>query len=189
MLPIGLGVGLSEKYTKRLQPLIQTVASFPGSLLFPMLILAFGALKIPLGIGSLVLMMLGTQWYVLFNVVAGARAMPSDLREVAKSFRYNRMQRFRWLYLPAIFPYLVTGIISAAGGAWNASIVAEYVTTKNGVISTPGIGSSISLAAQAGDYPMLTASVLTMVIAVALINYLVWLRLYRYSEERFALNE
>lgn len=188
MLPLGLFVGLSEKWTHRLQPLIQTFASFPGSLLFPALILIFHALKIPLGIGSLLLMMLGTQSYVLFNVMAGARAMPSDLREVAKSFGYNRIQRFCWLYLPAIFPYLITGILSAAGGAWNASIVAEYVTTKNGVVTTPGIGSSISLAAQNGDYPLLTASILMMVVTVALINYLVWLRLYHFAEKRFSLN-
>lgn len=188
MLPLGLAIGLSEKWTHRLQPLIQTVASFPGSLLFPLLVLVFQGLRIPLGIGSLVLMLLGTQWYVLFNVLAGARAMPSDLREVAVSFGYSRMQRFFWLYLPAVFPYLITGILTAAGGAWNASVVAEYVTTKNGVLTTPGIGSSISLAAQNGDYPLLTASIFTMVVAVALLNYLVWLRLYHYSEKRFALN-
>ena len=188
MLPFGLAVGLSEKWTHRLQPVIQIGASFPASLLFPLMILLFQWAGISLGIGSLVLMLLGTQWYVLFNVMAGARAIPSDFREVAKSFQYNLWQRFCYLYVPAVFPYLITGVLSAAGGAWNASIVAEYVDSRNGVISTPGIGSSISIAAQNNDYPLLAASIFVMVVAVALLNYLVWLRLYHYSEKKFALN-
>ena len=188
MLPLGLAIGLSNKWTQRLQPLIQVGASFPASLLFPLAIFVFQWLHIPLGIGSLVLMLLGTQWYVLFNVIAGARAMPSDLREVAASFRYNRIQRFVWLYLPAVFPYLITGILSAAGGAWNTSIVAEYVDYNNQIFTVPGIGSSISIAAQNNDYAGLAASIVVMMSGVAFINYLVWLRLYHYSEQRFALN-
>ena len=133
-------------------------------------------------------MLMGTQWYILFNVMAGAKAMPSDLRETAKSFSFNRFQRLLWLELPAIFPYLITGIVSAAGGAWNASIVAEYTTYKGEVWTTAGIGSSISLAAQNNDYPLLAASILILVAVVALINYQVWLKLYHYSEKRFALN-
>ena len=133
-------------------------------------------------------MLLGTQWYILFNVMAGTRAMPSDLREAAASFRFNRIQRFLWVYVPAIFPYLITGILSASGGAWNASIVAEYAMFKGQVLTTPGLGSSISLAAQNNNFPLLAASVLVMVIVVVIINYQVWLRLYHYSEKRFALN-
>jgi len=188
MLPLGLAIGLSEKWCRILQPIIQVGASFPATLLFPALILVFKVLGISLGIGSIVLMLMGTQWYILFNVMAGARAMPSDLKDVSKSFHFNRMQRFKWLNLPAVFPYLITGILSASGGAWNASIVSEYVTYKNQVLTTPGIGSAISLAAQNNDYSLLTASLLVMVVVVVLLNYLVWLKLYHYSEKRFALN-
>lgn len=188
MLPLGLAIGLSEKWTYKLEPFLQIAASFPASLLFPILIFIFHWLNIPLGIGSVFLILMGTQWYVLFNVMAGARAMPSDLKEVALSFHYNRMQKFFWLYLPAVFPYLITGILSAAGGAWNASIVAEYVNFNNQVLTAPGIGSSINMAAQEGNIPLLTASIFVMMATVALINYFVWLRLYRYSEKRFALN-
>jgi len=188
MLPLGLAIGLSEKWFRILEPIIQITASFPATLLFPVLVLIFSLLGISLGFGSIILMLMGTQWYILFNVMAGIRAMPSDLREAAASFRFNRFQRFFWLYIPAIFPYLITGVLSASGGAWNASIVAEYVTFKKQVLTTPGIGSSISLAAQNNNYPLLAASVLVMVVVVVIINYQVWLRLYHYSEKRFALN-
>ncbi len=188
MLPLGLAIGLSEKWERVIQPILQVGASFPATLLFPALILLFKYIGIGLGIGSVILMFMGTQWYILFNVMAGAKAMPSDLREVARSFRFSRMLRFRRLYLPAIFPYFITGMLSAAGGAWNTSIVAEYATYKEQVWTTPGIGSSISLAAQNNDFPLLAASILVMVVVVVLLNYQVWLRLYHYSEKRFALN-
>jgi NitT/TauT family transport system permease protein len=188
MLPIGLAIGLSDKYSRVLQPIIQVSASFPATLLFPALIVLFKFIGIPLGIGSVLLMLMGTQWYVLFNVMAGAKAMPSDLKEVAKSFHFRRAHRFLWLYLPAVFPYLVTGVLSAAGGAWNASIVSEYATYKDQVWTTPGIGSSISLAAQNNDFPLLAASIAILVVVVIGLNYQVWLRLYHYSEKRFALN-
>jgi NitT/TauT family transport system permease protein len=188
MVPLGLAIGLSEKWFRILEPIIQVGASFPATLLFPVLILVFKLWGISLGIGSIFLMLLGTQWYILFNVMAGTRAMPSDLREAARSFRFNRIQRFLWLYVPAIFPYLITGILSASGGAWNASIVAEYAMFKGQVLTTPGLGSSISMAAQNKNFPLLAASILVMVIVVVIINYQVWLRLYHYSEKRFALN-
>ena len=187
-LPLGLAIGLSEKWSRVLQPLMQIGASFPATLLFPILVLAFKLAHIPLGIGSIILMLLGTQWYILFNVMAGAKAMPSDLREVASSFRFSRNNRFRWLYVPSLFPYLITGVITASGGAWNASIVSEYVTYQDKVWTTPGLGSTISLAAQNNDYSLLAASIFIMVIVVALLNLQVWLRLYHYSEKRYALN-
>jgi NitT/TauT family transport system permease protein len=187
-LPLGLAIGLSEIWSRRLEPIIQIGASFPAPLLFPAVILILKYVGIPLGIGSIALMFLGSFWYILFNVVAGAKAMPSDLREVAASFALNRMQRFRWLHLPAVFPYLVTGLLTASGGAWNASIVSEYVMYKGTVLTTPGIGSSISLAAQNGNMPLLTASVFVLCVSVVLLNLTVWLRLYHYSEKRFAIN-
>jgi NitT/TauT family transport system permease protein len=187
-VPIGLMIGLSKTLSSKLEPILQVAASFPGSLLFPALLWFFSLTKISLGFGSVILMLAGTGWYVLFNVIAGVNAIPSDLREVAKSFQYSRLQRFRWLHIPGIFPYLLTGIVTASGGAWNVSIVAEYISYNGQVRMTPGIGSSISLAAQEGNIPFLIASVLVMVFVVALWNYQVWLRLYHYSEKRFSLN-
>lgn len=188
MLPLGLAIGLSEKWSRTIQPVLQIVASFPATLLFPGLIFLFRLVGIPLQIGSIILMVLGTQWYVLFNVMAGVKAMPSDLKEAARTFRFNRVQRFLWLQVPAVFPYLITGVLSASGGAWNASIVSEYVTYKDQVWSIPGIGSTISAAAQNNDYPLLAGGIFVMVLVVVLINFQVWMRLYHYSEKRFALN-
>ncbi len=187
-VPLGLMIGLSKTLSSKLEPILQIAASFPGSLLFPALLWFFSLTKISLGFGSVILMLAGTGWYVLFNVIAGVNAIPSDLKEVAKSFHYSRIQRFRWLDVPGIFPYLMTGIVTASGGAWNVSIVAEYISYNGQVRMTPGIGSSINLAAQEGDIPLLIASVLVMVSVVALWNYQVWLRLYHYSEKRFSLN-
>jgi NitT/TauT family transport system permease protein len=187
-LPLGLKVGLSETWSRRLEPLLQIAASFPATLLFPILILLFHKTGLSLGIGSIVLMMMGTLWYILFNVIAGTKAIPTDLKEVSVAFRWKKTERFFHFYLPAIFPYLITGLISAAGGAWNASIVAEYVTYRNELLTVPGIGSMIRLSAQNGQIPLLIASMLSMSFVVVLINYQVWLRLYHYSEKRFSLN-
>ncbi len=187
-LPLGLTIGLSEKLSKNLEPVIQVTASFPATLLFPILILLFNYLGISLNIGSIVLMLMGTLWYILFNVIAGAKALPSDLKEVSIAFGLKRMQRLLRLYLPAIFPYLITGLLAAAGGAWNASIVAEYISYKNQILTVPGIGSTINLSAQNGEIPLLVASILVMAGVVVLLNYQVWLRLYHYSEKRFSLN-
>src|SRR5213078_1519884 len=146
----GLAIGLSARLSRLLQPVVQVLASFPSPLLFPIVILAlqatakglWGRANDPtvLEWGSILLMLLGTQWYILFNVVAGAMAIPADLREAAHSFRFSRKQRFWTLYLPAIFPYLVTGWVTAAGGAWNASIVSEYVTYEKQTLTAFGLG-------------------------------------------------
>jgi NitT/TauT family transport system permease protein len=187
-LPLGLWIGLSENISNRLEPVIQVTASFPATLLFPIMILLFNLVGISLNIGSIVLMLLGTQWYILFNVIAGAKAMPSDLKEVAVTFRLNYWQKFWKLHLPAVFPYFITGLVTAAGGAWNTSIVAEYVSYKNQILSVPGIGSTINFAAQNEEIPLLIASILLMAVVVVALNYQVWLRLYHYSEKRFSLN-
>jgi NitT/TauT family transport system permease protein len=134
-------------------------------------------------------MLLGTQWYILFNVIAGSMAIPGDLREAAHSYRLRRRLRFLALYLPAVFPYLVTGWVTAAGGAWNASIVAEFVTFKGQVLTTNGLGAQISLAAERADFPHLAASVMVMAIVVVLFNRTVWKRLYAIAEERFSLSK
>ena len=133
------------------------------------------------------LMLLGTQWYILFNVIAGAMAIPTDLREAAAVFRFGRWQRWRTLILPGIFPYLVTGLVTASGGAWNASIVAEYFHFQGTILSAPGLGSTISRASDAGRFDVLLAATLMMATMVVLINRLVWRRLYRLASSRFKL--
>jgi NitT/TauT family transport system permease protein len=187
-LPAGLAIGLSPRLSRVLQPVTQVAASFPAPMLFPAVLLLMHALHIPLSIGSVVLMLLGTQWYILFNVVAGASSIPADLREAAESYRLGRWQRFRTLYVPAVFPYLVTGWVTAAGGAWNASIVAEYVSFHGNVQTAWGVGSQISLAAQRADLPGLAAGVLVLSSLVVLLNRSLWRRCYALAEQRYSLN-
>ena len=188
-LPAGLAIGLSPKLSRIFQPIVQIAASFPAPMLFPLVIAGLKVAGISLGWGSVLLMLLGTQWYILFNVIAGAMSIPSDLREVARSYHMDRMMRFRTLYFPAVFPYLVTGWVTAAGGAWNASIVAEYVTFKGAVLTTNGLGAQISMAAERADFPALAASVILMAAIVVLFNRSVWRRLYALAEERFSLSK
>jgi NitT/TauT family transport system permease protein len=188
-LPAGLAIGLSPRLSRVLQPVVQVVASFPAPMLFPIVIAILAAAGVSLDFGSVVLMLLGTQWYILFNVIAGAMAVPSDLREMARSYRIRGWQRFRDLYFPAVFPYLVTGWVTAAGGAWNASIVAEYVTFRSDVLRARGLGDQISYAAQQADFPLLAASILVMSLVVVVFNRTVWRRCYRVAEERFSLNK
>jgi NitT/TauT family transport system permease protein len=187
-LPAGIAIGLSPRLSRVLQPVVQVVASFPAPMLFPAVVLGLKALGVSLGIGSVVLMLLGTQWYVLFNVVAGATAIPADLREAASVFRLSRWQRFRTLYFPAVFTYLVTGWVTAAGGAWNASIVSEYMSFGGDVLTTRGLGSTITVAAADGNFPVLGASVAVMALVVVGFNRLVWRRLHALGEERFSLS-
>lgn len=186
-LPAGLMIGLSPKRSRLFQPVVQVMASFPAPMLFPAAIAMMTWLSLPLGWGSVVLMLLGTQWYILFNVIAGAMAVPADLREAAKSYHFSRWARFRHVYLPSVFPYLVTGWVTAAGGAWNASIVAEYVTYKGGVLQTNGVGALISRAAAEADFPLLAASVLIMAVVVVAFNRFIWQRLYRTAQETYSL--
>jgi len=185
-LPAGLAIGLSPRLSRLLQPVVQVVASFPAPMLFPAVVVVLHAAGVSLGIGSVVLMLLGTQWYVLFNVVAGATAIPADLREAAELFRFGRWQRFRQLHLPSVFPYLLTGWVTAAGGAWNASIVSEYVATGGETLAAHGLGATISRQATAGRFPELAAAVLVMAVVVVGFNRLVWRRLHAVGEERFS---
>ena len=186
-LPAGLAIGLSPRLSRILQPVVQVVASFPAPMLFPAVVAVLTAAGVGLGWGSIVLMLLGTQWYVLFNVIAGATAIPADLREVTQIYRMGRLQRFRELYFPCVFPYLVTGWVTAAGGAWNASIVSEYMSFRGQVLATQGLGARISVAAASGDFPALAAAITLMAAMVALFNRLVWRRLNGLAEERFSL--
>lgn len=188
-LPAGIAVGLSPRLSRVVQPVAQVLASFPAPMLFPAVIAVLHAAHVKLDWGSIVLMLLGTQWYIFFNVIAGAVAVPADLREAAQSYHFNLWQRLRAVYLPAVFPYLVTGWVTAAGGAWNASIVAEYVTFKTEVLTAPGLGAAISEAASNADLPRLAAAVTVMSVIVVIFNRLVWHNCYRLAEERFSLDK
>jgi NitT/TauT family transport system permease protein len=132
-------------------------------------------------------MLMGTQWYLLFNIIAGARAIPQDLKYTSDLIGLTRWQRWRTLILPALFPYIITGAITASGGAWNASIVAEYVHFGGQVLSTTGVGALIAQATGSGDYPLLLTATLSMILAVILINRLLWRRLYLIAEEKYRM--
>jgi len=187
-VPAGIYIGTNPRASRILQPIVQVAASFPAPMLFPVVLLLLAKLDIPLGVGSVALMMLGTQWYILFNVIAGAMSSPHDLVEAADVYRLGRGQRWRLLLLPGVFPHLVTGWVTAAGGAWNASIVSEYVHAAGTVQTADGLGALISTAADRGDLPLLAAGVLTMATVVVLINRLFWKRLYHLAERRYALS-
>ncbi len=188
-LPAGLAIGLSPRLSRAFQPVVQVAASFPAPMLFPLVIAVLQWAGVSLGVGSIALMLLGTQWYILFNVIAGAMAIPSDLREAARSYGITGWLRFRSLYFPGTFPYLVTGWVTAAGGAWNASIVAEFLTFKGRTIRTEGLGAQISAAAAGADFPRLAASILVMSAIVVVFNRTVWHRCYALAEQRFSLSK
>ena len=189
-VPAGVAIGLSPRWSRRLQPVVQVVASIPATAIFPIFLLALVNLPGGLSWASILLMLLGTQWYILFNVIAGAMAIPSDLREATTNYHVTGWRKWRTLILPGIFPYLITGLLTASGGAWNASIVSEYVQFNNHTLSTPGLGASIAAAAAATpnpNYPVLLAGTLLMAVFVVALNRLLWKRLYRLAERRYTL--
>jgi NitT/TauT family transport system permease protein len=186
-IPVGVAIGFQPKLARIAQPLAQIAASVPATALFPIVLLGIIQLGGGLGIASILLMLLGTQWYILFNVIAGALAIPSELREVGGVFRFNRLLRWRVIILPGIFPYLVTGLVTASGGAWNASIVAEYFHLKGQVFMTAGLGARISQASDVGRFDILLLSTVVMSAMVVCINRLVWRPLYRLAENRYRL--
>jgi NitT/TauT family transport system permease protein len=186
-VPVGVAIGRDRRLAQVLQPLVQIAASVPATALFPALLLFLVHIAGGLEIASVALMMLGTMWYILFNVIAGAQAIPAELFEAAVVYKLPRLQRWRTLILPGIFPYLITGIITAVGGAWNASIVSEYVQFQGHTLSTPGLGSLISHTSATGNYHVLLAATAVMSILVVLTNRLVWRRLYRLAEEKYQL--
>lgn len=186
-VPLGLWIGMNPKWAKRLQPVVQVGNSYPYSLLFAAITAWLLHWRIGLGFTSVLLMVLSTLWYLLFNIIAGAQAIPSDLREMGKAFRLTRWKRFTTLYLPSIFPFLVTGWVTATGGAWNASIITEFVSGGGRTYATFGLGSELQLATSANDIPMIAASSLLMAGLVVLFNRLVWMPLYRVAEQRYNL--
>ena len=186
-VPVGVIVGLQPRLSAIAQPVAQIAASVPATALFPIVLLFLIRVGGGLGIGSIILLLLGTQWYILFNVIAGASAIPADLKEVCTVFHLGRWDRWRQLFLPAIFPYLVTGFVTASGGAWNASIVAEYFRFQGKTISTVGLGAVISAATDHGDFPMLLGATIVMAIMVVVFNRLVWRRLYVLAATKYKL--
>jgi NitT/TauT family transport system permease protein len=187
-VPVGVAIGMNPRLAERAQPIVQMVASIPATALFPALLLIVLRLPGGLNLAAVGLMLLGTQWYILFNVIAGAMAIPSDLREASAIYQLRGWRRWRYLILPAIFPSLVTGLITASGGAWNASIVSEYVTFNNHTYSTVGLGALIAGSANNAQFALLLAATLTMAAIVVAINRLVWRRLYGVAEQRFHLD-
>jgi NitT/TauT family transport system permease protein len=187
-IPVGVYIGLRPRLAAIAQPIAQIAASVPATALFPIVLLALIRLGSGLGIGSIVLLLMGTQWYVLFNVIAGASAIPSDLKEVCDVYRFSRLERWRKLLLPGIFPYLITGFVTASGGAWNASIVAEYFHFHGQTFTITGLGAVISRATDTGNFPTLLAATIVMASIVVTVNRLLWRRLYVLASGRFSMN-
>jgi NitT/TauT family transport system permease protein len=186
-IPAGVAIGFHPQLARIAQPLAQIAASVPATALFPVILLALIRLGGGMGIGSIALMLLGTQWYILFNVIAGAMAIPSDLKEVATLFHFTTIQKWKTVILPGIFPFLITGLVTASGGAWNASIVAEYFRLHNQTLQTVGLGAVISAATDSGQFQILLLATIVMATMVVTINRLVWRPLYRLAETRYKL--
>jgi NitT/TauT family transport system permease protein len=186
-IPAGVAIGFNPRLARIAQPLAQIAASVPATALLPVILLLLIRVGGGLGLASIVVLLLGTQWYVLFNVIAGAMAIPTDLKECCSVFRVQGIERWKKLILPGIFPYLVTGLVTASGGAWNASIVAEYFHFKGHIYTTTGLGATISQATDAGNFDLLLAATMMMAATVVTINRLVWRKLYALAETRFRL--
>ena len=188
-VPVGVLIGTNAGAARLLQPVVQIFAAIPATALFPVLLLGLATMPGGGNLAAVLLMLLGTQWYLLFNVIAGASAIPQDLKYTTQLLRLRGWRRWRTLILPGLFPYIVTGLITASGGAWNASIVAEYTQFGGQTLQLTGLGALISEATALGDYAMLLASTVTMVVAVVLINRLFWRRLYQVAETRYRMDQ
>ncbi|MGC0417959.1 ABC transporter permease [Embleya sp. AB8] len=186
-VPVGVRIGFSPKLTRIAQPVIQVLASFPANFLFPLAVWFFLKTGLSINVGGILLMALGAQWYILFNTIAGALSIPTDLREAMDDLGVHGRQRWKRLILPGIFPSYVTGGITASGGAWNASIVAEVVTFGGTTLTATGLGAYIAKATASGDFPHLIAGVAVMSLYVVGLNRLLWRRLYRLADTRYTL--
>ncbi len=187
-VPLGVMIGLRPRWAEKIQPLAQFLAAFPANLLFPVAVVLIVHFKLNVDVWVSPLMILGTQWYILFNVIAGASAFPTDLKEAASNFRMRGWQWWRSVILPGIFPYFVTGAITASGGAWNASIVSEYVKWGDTTLTARGVGAFIAKTTEAGDYPRIALGIVVLSIFVMLFNRLVWRPMYRLAERRLRLD-
>jgi len=186
-IPVGVAIGSNPRLSAWLQPVVQIAASLPATALFPVLLLLVLGMPGGLDLAAILLMLLGTQWYLLFNVIAGTSAIPRELLYTSDLLQLSRWERWRSLILPAIFPYTITGAIAAGGGAWNASVVAEYTQFGGKTFHTIGVGALIAEATGTGDFPLLLAATLALILTVVTINRLFWQRLYRLAEERYRM--
>jgi NitT/TauT family transport system permease protein len=187
-VPIGVLIGLRPALAEKIQPLAQFLAAFPANLLFPVFVIVIVRFHLNPDIWLSPLIVLGTQWYILFNVIAGASAYPNDYREVSKNFSIRGWQWWRKAMLPGIFPYYVTGAITASGGAWNASIVAEYVQWGDTKVVAHGLGSYIAQTTAAGDFPKIILGIAVMSLFVTLFNRTLWRPMYAYAESKLRLD-
>lgn len=187
-IPIGMWIGLSPARVRRAQPIIQVLASFPAPMLYPLVLGILFQWHIPFTIGSMFLMLIGVQWYILFNVLAGAMRIPQELKYTTLLMNFSKKKLWRVLYIPSVFPSLVTGLITGAGGAWNASIVAEYMAYKGQIVSTTGLGATISVAAAKADFQLLAAGLSVMVVAIVLLNRTLWAKIYYLAQNHFRMD-
>ncbi|MBB5408040.1 ABC transporter permease [Paraburkholderia sp. HC6.4b] len=187
-VPVGVLIGLRPALAEKMQPLAQFLAAFPANLLFPVFVIAIVRFHLNPDIWLSPLIVLGTQWYILFNVIAGASSYPNDYREAAKNFHIRGWQWWRQAMLPGIFPYYVTGAITASGGAWNASIVAEFVQWGDTKVAAHGLGAYIAQTTAAGDYPKIIVGIAVMSLFVTLFNRLLWRPMYAYAEGKLRLD-
>ncbi|MFM0005692.1 MULTISPECIES: ABC transporter permease [Paraburkholderia] len=187
-VPVGVLIGLRPALAEKIQPLAQFLAAFPANLLFPVFVIAIVRFHLNPDIWLSPLIVLGTQWYILFNVIAGATSYPNDYREAAKNFHIRGWQWWRQAILPGIFPYYVTGAITASGGAWNASIVAEFVQWGDTKVAAHGLGAYIAQSTAAGDYPKIIVGIAVMSLFVTLFNRLLWRPMYAYAEAKLRLD-
>ncbi len=187
-LPVGVYIGMNPKAAQFLQGIVQIAASVPATAIFPIILLFLIKLGGGLDIGAIFLMLLGSQWYLLFNIIAGASAIPKDLIEISKAYGIRGVKKWRVLILPAILPYLVTGLITASGGAWNATIVSEYVSFGGQIISTKGLGALISQSSESGNFSILLVSTCFMCAIVVGINRLVWKRLFIIAKTKYTMD-
>jgi NitT/TauT family transport system permease protein len=187
-VPLGIWIGTSSRRVRIAQPLIQVIASFPAPMLYPLALALFFKVGVHFDWGSMLLMLLAVQWYVLFNVLAGALRIPRELDYALELMATPRWERWKRLYLPSVFPSLVTGWVIAAGGAWNSSIVAEYAPYEGRVLSTNGLGATISVAAANGNFEIFAASLVVMVGVVVFFNRTVWARAYSLAQRRYRMD-
>jgi NitT/TauT family transport system permease protein len=186
-VPVGVWIGLRPKLAERIQPLAQFLAAFPANLAFPVFVVVIVRYGLDANVWLSPLMILGTQWYILFNVIAGASAFPTDLREAAGSFHLRGWRWWAKVVLPGIFPYYITGAITASGGSWNASIVAEVASWGDTHLTASGLGAYIATATERGDFPRVVLGIAVMCILVTLFNRLLWRPLYAFGERRLRL--
>ena len=187
-IPVGVWIGLRPNLAQKIQPIIQFFAAFPANLFYPLFVIAIVECHLNAEIWVTPLMILGTQWYILFNVIAGASTIPRELYLVADNFGVKGWQWWRRLALPGIFPYYITGAITAAGGAWNASIVAEWVSWGDTTLKATGLGEYIQASTIEGDFPKIALGTAMMCLYVLIFNHIIWRPLYRLAEKRFNLN-